>query len=372
MENNEMPQAPSATNQNEIICSCCGAKLTFAPGSMSLKCEFCGTMNEIKIDQSKMAEAVKELDLEAALNNIGDEQLEEVHAVKCNCCGAETTFQNNVVSSKCDFCGSPLTVKQDNTVKQLKPKAILPFEIDSRKGQELYNQWIKDLWFAPSDLKNVAKLDSGLTGMYMPYWTYDAETYTRYQGKRGEYYYTEEEYRDQDGKTKTRQVKHTRWYPAWGKVHVSFDDILIPASNSLPSHFLDNLKKWKLDKLVPYDEKFLSGFKTETYSVDLKTGFDKAKDVMEDEIEDKVCEDIGGDEQKIESKTTTFSDLTFKHILLPIWLCAFRYGDKSYRFVVNGQTGEIKGDRPYSAAKIAIAILAVIAVIVLLFMLMSK
>jgi len=367
-----MPQAPSATNQNEIICSCCGAKLTFAPGSLSLKCEYCGTMNEIKIDESKMAEAVKELDLEAALNNLSDDQMEEVHAVKCNCCGAETTFQSNVVSSKCDFCGSPLTVKQDSTVKQLKPKAILPFEIESRKSQEIYKQWIQGLWFAPNDLKEVAKLDSGLTGMYMPYWTYDAETDTRYSGQRGEYYYTEEEYKDADGKIKTRQVRHTRWYSTWGRVHVSFDDILIAASNSLPSSFLNNLSKWQLDKLVPYDEKFLSGFKTETYSIDLKTGFDQAKDRMEDKIDSAVRDDIGGDEQRVEMKNTSFSNLTFKHILLPIWLCAFRYGDKSYRFVINGQNGQVVGDRPYSAIKITITVLCVIAAIVAIFMLLSK
>ncbi len=367
-----MPQAPSATNQNEIICSCCGAKLTFAPGSMSLKCEYCGTMNEIQVDQTKMAEAVKELDLESALSNLSDDQLEEVHAVKCNCCGAETTFQSNVVSSKCDFCGSPLTVKQDNTVKQLKPKAILPFQIESRQGKEIYNQWLKGLWFAPNDLKDVAKLDSGLTGMYMPYWTYDAETDTRYAGKRGEYYYTEEQYRDQDGNTKTRQVKHTRWYPTWGKVHVSFDDILIAASNSLPSSFLNSLTKWDLEKLVPYDERYLSGFKTETYSIDLKEGFEQAKEEMEDEIDSAVRNDIGGDEQKIDFKNISYSDLTFKHILLPIWLCAFRYGDKSYRFVINGQSGEVRGDRPYSALKITLTILGVIAAIVALVMLLSK
>lgn len=374
MEMDNMPPAldPTQTSQNEIKCSCCGAKLTFAPGTMSLKCEYCGTMNDIMVDESKMQEAVQELDLLKAFENLDNEQMVEVHAVKCQCCGAETTFGENVVSQKCDFCGSPLTIKQGSTVKQIKPKAILPFVIEQRKGQELYNQWLKDLWFAPNDLKNVAKLESGLTGMYMPYWTYDAETDTKYTGERGVYYYTEEQYKDSNGQVRTRQVRHTRWSPAFGRVHNSFDDIVIAASKSLPSHFLDGLRTWNLDKLMPYDEKYLSGFKTETYSIDLKEGFERAKDVMQYKIDDTICNDIGGNEQRITSKDIYYSDLTYKHILLPIWLCAFRYGNKSYRFVINGQTGELRGDRPYSTIKIILAVLAVIAVLGTLFMLMSE
>ncbi len=377
MEEQTNPQEPpvldpSQTTQNLIKCSCCGAKLTFAPGTMSLKCEFCGTMNEIKIDEQKRKEAIQELDLLKALDNddTNDEPMEEIHTVKCNCCGASTTFDSNVVSAKCDFCGSPLTITQGNTVKQIKPKALLPFAIEQQKAQDLYKEWLNGLWFAPGDLKTSAILDSGLSGMYMPYWTYDAETETYYTGQRGDHYYETEEY-EEDGETKTRQVQHTRWRRVSGQVHDSFDDVLIAASTSLPSKFLDGLSTWKLDDLVPFDEKFLSGFKTETYSVSIKNGFTKAKEVMKDKIEDTVEDDIGGDEQKIDNLDIRYSDLTYKHILLPIWICAFRFGDKSYRFVINGQTGEIEGERPYSGTKITLFIAGIIAAIVLLVKLFS-
>lgn len=373
MENQNTPPEldPTQTIQNETKCKCCGSKLTFAPGTMSLKCESCGTMNEIIIDESKKEEAIQELDLLKALDNddSNDEPTIEVHTVKCNCCGASTTFDSNVVSSKCDFCGSPLTIKQGNTVKQIKPKALLPFAIEKRKAQDLYTEWLNGLWFAPGDLKTSATLETGISGMYMPYWTYDAETTTSYTGRRGDYYYTTEEY-EEDGETKTREVQHTRWHNVWGCVRDSFDDILVPASSSLPSDFLEGLSSWKLDALVPYDEKFLSGFKSETYSVSIKNGFTRAKEIMKDKIEDTVNDDIGGDEQKIDSMDIRYRDLTYKHILLPIWICAFRYNDKSYRFVINGQTGEVNGDRPFSGLKITLFVLGIIAAIVLLFALL--
>ena len=123
----ELEPQVSDTNQDMIICHNCGAKLTFAPGTLSLKCEYCGALNDIKIDEEAKAEAVKENDYLTALENLSDDQLEEVHTVKCNCCGAETTFDSNVVSSKCDFCGSPHSCKSAFNSKSYKTKSHSAF-----------------------------------------------------------------------------------------------------------------------------------------------------------------------------------------------------------------------------------------------------
>ncbi|MEM6727471.1 MAG: primosomal protein N' (replication factor Y) - superfamily II helicase, partial [Pseudomonadota bacterium] len=72
---------------------------------------------------------------------------------------------------------------------------------------------------------------------------------------------------------------------------------------------------------------------------------------------------IGGDRQRIHEIDTRVSDVTFKHILLPVWMAAYKYRGKSYRFVINGRTGAVQGERPYSAWKIAFAV--IIALIVL-------
>lgn len=359
------PQNPpqvSDTNQNMIICINCGAKLTFAPGSLSLKCEYCGALNEIKIDETAKAEAIKENDYMTALENLSDDQIEEVHTVKCNCCGAETTFDNNVVSSKCDFCGSPIAVTQGSTAKMIKPKAILPFVVQQRQGHDEFIKWIKGLWFAPSDLKKMAN-EQKISGIYLPYWTYDANTITDYTGRRGEDYYTQETYTDSQGQTKTKDVKHTNWYRAQGRVRNSFDDIFVVGSKSLPYKYLDNLEPWNLKDLVPYDEKFLTGFKTETYSIDLKAGFQDAQKKMQDTIDESIRKDIGGDHQEITTKSIQYNDITYKHILLPVWMSTYRFSGKAYRFIINGQSGKVTGERPYSALKIIAFIATIVAII---------
>jgi hypothetical protein len=124
------------------------------------------------------------------------------------------------------------------------------------------------------------------------------------------------------------------------------------------------LEPWNLSQLVPYNDKYLSGFRSESYQVDVTTGLKEGKDKMTPSIRATVRRDIGGDEQRVLTMNTSYSDITFKHILLPIWISSYRYKGKIYRFLINGQTGEVQGERPYSAIKIILAVLLVIAVIV--------
>jgi hypothetical protein len=85
---------------------------------------------------------------------------------------------------------------------------------------------------------------------------------------------------------------------------------------------------------------------------------------MEDRIRSSVRSDIGGDTQQITTLSTEYNDITFKHILLPLWISAYRYNNKVYRFTINARTGEVQGERPYSAIKIALLVIAIIGIIV--------
>ena len=89
-------------------------------------------------------------------------------------------------------------------------------------------------------------------------------------------------------------------------------------------------------------------------------------------IDRAIRSDIGGDEQRIRSQRSSYFDITFKHILLPIWISAYRFGDKPYRFVVNARTGEVQGERPWSVVKIVVAVLAMIVVAVIIGLIVSK
>jgi len=200
----------------------------------------------------------------------------------------------------------------------------------------------------------------------VPHWTYDANTTTDYTGQRGEYYYETQWYTDSNGNRRSRQVRKTRWYYASGRVFNSFDDLLVLASESLPRKYAEKLEPWDLDGLMPYQEEFLSGFKAENYSVDLATGFQTARDMMEPTINQTIRRDIGGDTQRISSKNVLHDNITFKHVLLPVWVSAFRYDNKVFRFLVNARTGEVQGERPWSWVKITFAVLGAIALVALI------
>lgn len=351
-------------------CSGCGANLTFQPGTSTLSCQYCGAKNEIRTE----AACVEEIDFEKFLSaNQPEANLHEVHTVTCANCSASTTLKPNATSDSCPFCATPLIVKNATTSKLIKPKYLLPFKIERKAAETSYLKWLGSLWFAPNDLKQSAKqtMDK-LSGLYLPFWTYDSSTKTDYTGERGTYYYVTETYTNSKGERVSRQVQKVAWAYASGCVNNEFDDVLVCASPSLPQNLATALEPWDLDALTSFDERFLSGFKTESYRVDLKNGFETAKLLITPRIESSVKSDIGGDLQRVSSMHTTYENITFKHILLPVWISAYRYNEKVYHFMVNARTGEVQGQRPYSIIKIALTVLGALALIVAAVMIFGK
>jgi DNA-directed RNA polymerase subunit RPC12/RpoP len=357
------PSAPINDMKN-VICPNCGASLSYKPGTTKLFCEHCGSSVEIKVE-SNSQDPQRENDLAAAL--VGNVQAYlpqvQVYVVKCPACGGEAAMEQNVFSSECSFCGSPITVKADAR-SITNPQAVLPFKLEKQVAMSQFNDWLRKLWFAPNNLKKSASSDR-LNGIYLPFWTYDAKTESGYQGERGEHYF-ETVRQVVNGREENVRVMKTRWYPASGSVARAFDDILVVASKAIPRNYLDLLEPWDLSSLAAFDQRYLSGFKAEVSQVTLKDGYEAAKQVMGAVIHGDVCQDIGGDEQRVHSIQTQYSATTYKNILLPIWLSVYRYGDKVYRFVVNARTGEVHGERPYSAIKIILAVLAALIVLAVL------
>ncbi len=345
---------------NELECQGCGAILTFKPGTHHLSCEYCGAENEIFNPDDNVVN-IEETSLEEYFEHgLQLEEKMEVVNIRCDSCGGSFTLDKNISSDQCPFCDSPIVLDGGTTATVYKPKYLLPFDIPKKKALQSYQQWLGALWFAPSDLKDYARNDH-LNGLYIPFWTYDCQTDTAYNGSRGDDYNTQQRVNVvENGKnvTRMRTVTKTRWRPTSGRVDAWFDDILVVASKSIPKDKMARIKAWDLDNLVPYDDKYLSGFRTETYTVKIEEGYETAKVKMNYHIANKVRMNIGGDRQRIYDLKTKYSDATFKQILIPIWLSAYRYKGKVYQFVVNGRTGAITGDRPYSTKKIVLAVLA--------------
>jgi DNA-directed RNA polymerase subunit RPC12/RpoP len=341
-------------------CEACGADLTFAPGQSRLVCGHCGHVQEIpEAPPSSRAKALGELPLHDALaGHLPSDATEDLRLSRCPSCGAEVEFDGATHATECPFCATPV-VTGTGTTRHIKPQALIPFAITEREGREAMVKWLGRLWFAPNGLQEYARKGRQLSGMYVPFWTFDAATRSRYSGQRGDAYYVTRTVNVMvNGKMEQRQERERkiRWTPVRGWVSRAFDDVLVLASRSLPRAYTDGLAPWDLGALEPYRPDYLSGFRAEGYTVELPEGHGIGREVMARTIASDVRRDIGGDEQRVDRIDTDWSDETFKHILLPVWMAAYKYNGKSYRFVVNGQTGKVQGERPWSVWKIAIAV----------------
>lgn len=354
------PGTTSTAAAREYPCEDCGAKLHFAPGTEGLTCPYCGARQTIAAPVEKVVERSFEQALVELTQRPASTLSAGGHEIHCKGCGAITLLAGH--ASACPFCDSPLVLPVEEDRDTIVPDSLMPFKVEGRDAGEKFKVWVASRWFAPNDLAERAQR-AKLDGVYLPYYTYDASTDTRYRGERGEYYYETEHYKDSEGNSQTRQVRKTRWYPASGSVQIDFDDTLVCASRSLPIGLIDGLEPWNLAELRKFEPAFLSGFMAERAVVDLREGLGIAKQKNDPRIDDEIRNDIGGDEQRISAKQTEYSQITFKLFLLPIWLSSFRYGERVFRVIVNAQNGEVSGERPFSKIKIALAVIGVILVL---------
>lgn len=342
-------------------CEGCGADLKFHIGQQNLTCPFCGFQKTLTFDENA---AVEEQDFRAILARLeelhgrADSEGEQRKAVRCDACGATVEFLGSLTSSECPYCATPIQRKNVHIAPhRISVDGVLPFLVEKDVARRNLAAWVKSRWFAPNDFLQRG-VDGKFNGVYLPFWTFDSMTFTRYTGQRGEHYYVTVG----TGKNRRRE-RRTRWYPAAGNFQRFFDDVLVLAAAGLPRSFMDKLEPWPLGKCVPFNPELLAGYLARTYEIGLDQGFLEARQRIDAALHSEVRQRIGGDTQRVHSVDTHFGALTFKHLLLPVWLLAYRYRNKSYQVMVNAATGEVQGERPYSWIKITLAVIAAAVII---------
>lgn len=352
-------------NINRFACDQCGANMIYDPRYGKLNCPYCSHKIEIINEDREIAERDFYSFLRPENERLQPMALEAMQ-VSCESCAATVTFVPPETARNCDFCGAKIVAQPKAADPLVAPEGVLPFSVTNQDASAALKSWINSRWFAPGNLKIFAQPDK-ISSIYLPYWTFDALADSNYSGERGDYYYETEYYKENNEK-KSRQVRHTRWHYASGAVSRFFDDIYIAATKSVVPKYLNKLN-WQFKEIVPYEPAYLAGHKAQTYQKPLEEGFEEFKQIAAAIIYNDVRHDIGGDDQRVSNIETSYSNVTFKHLLLPVYAGAYRYQNKVFQIVVNGRTGEVQGERPYSWIKIAgfvISLLAVIMIIVLI------
>jgi hypothetical protein len=353
-------------------CPECGGDTAWNPAKQALVCPYCGTI--VPGQPSAESGAVVEHDLAQALREVGNEargwQADKL-SVKCQSCQAISVMDRDRAAQRCDFCGSPSIQPYEETKDPVRPESLLPFKITDTTVRDRIRQWYRTRWFAPNRLKRAALTDT-LKGVYLPYWTFDAQAFAQWTAESGYHYYVTETYRDSNGNTQTRQVQHTRWVPSSGSLQHFFDDTLVPGSVGVAADLLRGIEPFPTKELVPYDAGFIRGWVVERYQVDLGRAANTSREMMDAELHALCARQVPGDTYRNLQVYPQYSNRTFKHVLLPVWLLTYTFGRKVFQVLINGYTGAIAGRRPYSWIKIALTVLAAAAAIGILVWLKNR
>lgn len=354
-----------ANNQNakqsilNLPCPNCGSQLSYSAEKEMISCKHC----DFSKDYEKSNDLVKELSLSFAEENKQKFSPSEndKKVIDCQGCGAQLMIDNTEVSIRCNFCGSEKVNEKAYNENIIQPQGILPFKIDKRESVDKFKVWIKKGWFHPNKLKKLASMED-IHGIYVPFWTFDSNSYSEWSGEAGYHYYeTEQVY--ENGKYVSKQVRKTRWVWKQGSFNEHFDDLLILASKGLPEKIIEKIYPYNLNEVVNHSNELVVGWEAEIYSLGVKDGYSKAEEKMHQAIRSRASGELGGDTQRGLTVDSDFYDQTFKHLILPVWLCSYRFNNKTFQFAVNGQTGKINGQKPISAIKVILFVLLILTII---------
>jgi hypothetical protein len=353
-----------ATAQQKFSCPSCGGETRWDPAKKALVCAFCGTTSPGQAQLTATGDqVVVEHDLLQALRAIPDDQRgwqARKTCVKCQSCQAISVFDPERISQRCDFCGSSALVPYEELKEAFRPESLLPMKVSETQVRDAIRRWYGNRWFAPNRLKRAALTDT-VKGLYIPYWTFDAQVHADWTAESGYYYYEEETYRDSEGQTKTRRVQKVRWEPSNGQLDHFFDDELVPASRGVQPDLLRQIEPFPTKELTPYQAGYLSGWVVERYQIDLGTAAHTAREEMDTSLRGLCASQVPGDTQRNLQVQADYSGQTFKHILVPIWLLTYNYGARNFQVLINGYTASIAGRYPKSWVKITLAVLVILA-----------
>jgi len=360
------------TAREKFHCPSCGADAHWNPAKQALVCPYCGTEAPARLNEA--SGAIEEHDLVTALRGLTADKRgwkADKVSVRCQSCQAISVFDPTRVAQRCSFCGSAQLVPYEQIKAPISPESLLPFKITESAVRETIRGWYGSRWFAPSRLKSTALTDT-VKGVYLPYWTFDAQTHADWTAESGYHYYETETYTDANGRAQSRQVQRTRWQPSAGAVDHFFDDELVPASRGVNATLLRKIEPFPTKELAAYDAGYVAGWVVEQYQIDLLAAAKHSREEMERRLRQMCASEVPGDTYRNLSVESEYTEQTFKHILLPIWLLTFNYGAHNFQVLINGYTGAIAGKYPLSWVKILLLIMGILTAAFVIFLLSQR
>lgn len=331
-------------------CPNCGADMIFDPSVGALRCGYCNATRPIE----KRVCFKRDFDKERRDGEVKADN----DVYKCPNCGGDIVLTSFDTAVNCPYCGATNVVKAED-MKGLKPDGILPFALSQEDASKAGKKWIKKKIFAPFGLKKNFAVDK-FKGIYIPSYAFTSDTHSSYEGRLGE--------------RRTRTVgsgkdRHTEtyihWYNVSGNKDMSFEDMPVEASTQIEQKELNKILPFDTQNLEAYNRDYIAGFAAERYDTSLEDGFSIAQGQMNDEIKDSIKREYNADVVDYLNVHTNFCNNKFHYMLLPLWVCSYKYRKKLYGFIINGRTGKSTGKSPVSPWRVAFVILIALGIVAL-------
>lgn len=341
-----------ARTSTTYLCPQCGGHMIFDNVEGGLSCEYCGFI-QVAEDTSTADEGGQVLDFELPTTR-AHRWAEAQHRLVCDQCGAMTLLAEGERVKHCPYCGSRHLISSDETEELIDPQSIIIMQIDQQEAVRRIKQWLFSGSFIPDDLRRNVR-SSTIRAAYYPFWIFDGTLEMQWTC----------EVKDATSRT-------SQWDTQSGVEYENFKDVLIPGLKAIDRKKLAAVEPYDLRAVVDFNPEHLVGWRTLAYNVSMAD----ASLLAREQVAQKMQRSLGGrvlvgqSRRNLRSGALNWSGITYRQILLPLWVGAYGYHGKVYRVFVNGQTGVVSGDRPQDKFKVfGIAAIGIIAAVVIIFVL---
>ncbi len=345
------PRAPEAPAETEVRrtfeCPQCGGRLRFDPELVDLKCGHCGFVQAV--EEVALHDGAHPLDftLPTARGHLWAVGERRFH---CPQCGAATLLPAGGKSALCPFCGNTALVEAQEEARLVPPDGLIPMALEAEAAYAAVRRWLGRGFFAPDDLARLVR-DKHLRPAYVPFWLFEAQLTARWSAEVEEGY-----------------GRDRRWVFRSGDYTFFFREELQPGARALPASLLQRLPKFDLKKLVAFKPEYLADWPAALYDLSLANAALRAREAMVKSAGLQILPRLapGRAVRNLQVSADRFSGEFYRLVLLPLWIGAYTYLGRTYRVLVNGQTGAVAGDKPVDGVKVALVAVAAALILALL------
>lgn len=359
-------------------CPNCDGGLVFDPGEQKFKCEYClaeFTEEELKKLNPESSRAVSEADSEKDSGTDSEDASGEAHSpggasrdgggtmmvYSCPSCGAEIVADETTAATYCYYCHNPV-VLSGRLSGEYRPDYVLPFEMDRKKAEEIFKNWIRRKRYVPKDFYSPRQMEL-LQGIYYPYWLFSCQVDGRIEA---------ETTRRRVSRFGSVENIETSYYKVNREGAMDVNRVARNALKKADRRLSEAVLPFDMEKLRPFTAGYLSGFQAQRRDVEAE----EFRIDVETEIRDFAVETLrsgisGYDSVRVLKHEEKLCNQRSDYVLFPVWILTYKgkKDGKTYYFAMNGQSGKVCGVLPVDYKRLAMLFAAVFFPMLFVFLL---